>query len=103
MNCYAYPLIFDAIKSNINNNLLIELYDSSLTIYRKDEFVILRDDSGLIYYDLNNFNFYSNKPINKITILCDKYGPSFMEIFVKEYWKAAVIVQRSWKKYKKIL
>ncbi len=101
MNCYAYPLIFDAMKSDVGNNLLIELYDSSLNIYRKDEFIILKDDNGLIYYDLNNFNFYSNKPIIKITIMCDKYGALFREIFVKHYWKAAVSIQRSWKKHKK--
>ena len=65
MNCYAYPLIFDAMKSNVNNNLLIELYDSSLNIYRKDEFVILRDDSGLIYYDLNKVYFKNYNVIFK--------------------------------------
>ena len=100
MNCYAYPLIFDAMKSNVSNNLLIELYDSSFHIYRKDEFIILKDTNGLIYYDLNTFNFYSNKPINKITIMCDKYGPLFREIFVRQYWMAAIIIQRSWKKFK---
>lgn len=101
MNYLAYPLIHNAIRSNdVNNNLLIESYDSQVHINRKDEFVILRDNEGLIYSDVDSFKFCFKKPIYKVTITHDKYGALFREIFVRCYWQAALLIQRAWKRYR---
>ena len=104
MNCLAYPIIFDAMKSNNFNNISIFLYDFSMVhIFRKDEFIILKDSDGTIYSDKSTFNFVTTKPIDKIIINCDKYGPMFTEIFDRTYWRASVAVQRAWKRYKKLI
>ena len=104
MNCYAYPIIFDAIKNKNDNNLSIYFYDSSMIrIFKKDEFIILKDSEGMIYSDINSFNFFNKKPIDTILITCDKYGALFSEIFNRTYWRAAVSIQRAWKKSKKSL
>ena len=104
MNCYAYPIIFDAVKSNLNNYTLIFLYDGSIIrIFKKDEFIILKDSEGMIYSDISTFNFNTPKPIENVLIICDKYGPRYSEIFVRNYWKAAVAIQRAWKRSKFML
>jgi hypothetical protein len=101
MNYLAYPLIHQALRLNdINNHLLIESYDEQVRIHRIEEFVILRDREGFIYSYADSFKFLYNKPIYKVTILYDKYGALFREIFVRHYWKAALIIQRAWKRYR---
>lgn len=100
MNCYAYPVIFESMKEKIDNFLSIQLYDSIIHIYRKDGFIYIKDYEKEIIYEPKNFNFYSRKPIEKITIIYDKYGGKQSTIFEKEYVKAATIIQRSWKRYR---
>ena len=100
MNCYAYPIIFEAMKENVNNFLSVELYDSIIHIYRKDDLIYISDYEKEIIYKYPNFNFYSSKPIEQITIIHDKYGGKQSTIFHKEYFKAAAIIQRAWKRYK---
>ena len=97
MNCYAYPVIFDSIKSENNNYLAVHLYDSILFIYKKHNKIHLKEPEKETIYDIDSFNFFTNKPINKITILCDKYGTVFNDIFVKKYYKAASVIQNEWK------
>ena len=100
MNCYAYPIIFDAVKSEKCNNISIYLYDlSTIRIFKKDEFIILKDKDGIIYYNNDTFNFFINKPIRNILIISDKYGPKFSQIFDREYWRSAVAIQKAWKRY----
>ena len=97
MNCYAYPIIFDAVKSNSDNILQIELYDSNIFIYKEKDKIIIKEGNMEISMSKSNFNFYSNKPINKITIIKDKYGHLFRDIFVREYMRAATIIQNVWR------
>jgi hypothetical protein len=100
MNCYAYPIIFEAMKEKVDNFLSVELYDSIIHIYRKNGYIYIQDFEKEIIYELGNFNFYSRKPIEKITIICDKYGGKHSIIFDKQYVKAATIIQRSWKRHR---
>ena len=96
MNYYAYPLIFDAMKSTVDNYMSIELSDSLIYIYRKNDIIYVKDDEKTIVYH-NNFNFFINKPIIKITIIYDKYGHRFSEIFNKSYFRAAITIQRKFR------
>ena len=70
-------------------------------IFKNDSFIILKDEEGAIYSDDSTFNFVSTKPIDKVTIICDKYGPKFSEIFDRSYWRSAVSIQRAWRKRNK--
>jgi hypothetical protein len=101
MNCFAYPVIFDAMKSKVDNYLSIEYYDSGfIHIYRKGGKIYVKDGDCLNSYTPSTFNFYTPKPINKITIIWDKYGQPFSTIFDKDYFRASVLIQRAWKNYK---
>ena len=103
MNCYAYPVIFDAMKSNDEYYLSIEFYDTTIEyIYKKNGKIHLKDNQKEIAYT-SNFNYFTNKPINKITIIQDKYGFVFRDIFVKKYFKAATVIQKKWKNRPKYL
>jgi hypothetical protein len=101
MNCYAYPLIFETVKNNQILYLSIFLYDSIINITKKNGVICVTGDKKEIYSS-DTFNFYSNKPIDKITIVYDNYGASLKDIFNREHFKAATIIQKIWKKnYKK--
>jgi hypothetical protein len=100
MNAYAYPIIFEALKDNVNNNLSIYLNNEMIRIFQKDEFIILKDSEGTIYYDCCDFSFWCEKEIDKITIICDMYGPLFQDVYNRKFWKAATIIQHNWKKHK---
>jgi len=98
MNCYAYPIIFDAMKSNSDNCLCLELMNSkNIYINRKGHDLFVKFNGFSFKYTPKTFNFSIEKPILKITLIGDKYGCVFREIFNKDYWKASVIIQRAWR------
>ena len=80
MNCYAYPLIVEAMKSSFNNFLSVELYNrEQVYIYRKHSLIHIRSSNNekghsLLTYEFHNFNYFNNKPIEKVTIIYDKLG-----------------------------
>ena len=96
MNYFAYESINQAIKKEVY--LTVYFYDSLVYIYRKNENVIVKDLEKEVFYPLNKFQFHSNKPIEKITIIQDTYGPVFSDIFNKRYLQAILTIQRFWKK-----
>ena len=100
MNNLVYPIVMEALQNSNNNILLIELYDSFVNIYRKDKFIVVQDSEHEIFYNYNNFNFVCNKPIEKVTIIGDKYGSVYSDIFNKVYFKAAFTIQQAWKNKK---
>ena len=101
MNYYAYPLIFDAMKSSGEKYLSIQFCDNKVIyIYRKNKVIYLKDNNKVIIYNFNNFNFFANIPIERITIIFDKYGTRFTDIFNKNRFKAAIKIQQSWRKFK---
>ena len=100
MNCYAYPLIFEAVKSNNNNSLSVTFYDNTVVyICKKNDKIFIKDNKKIYVRSPKSFNFYNNKPIDKITIIWDKYGHQFKNIFDKNYFNASVVIQKAWKKY----
>jgi hypothetical protein len=100
MNCYAYPIIFDALKKNNKLYLSICLYDSVITIIKNYDRILIKKNGKKYVYNKFNFNFYSNKPIEKITIVHDTYGNNYDNVFIKKYVHAAVTIQEAWKMYK---
>ena len=105
MNCYAYPLIVEAMKSSFNNFLSVELYNrEQVYIYRKHNLVHVRSPNGqkTLTYEIHNFNYFNNKPIEKVTIVYDKLGSMFRDIYNKEYSRAAITIQQAWKNKKLI-
>jgi hypothetical protein len=100
MNWYAYPIIFDAMKEYKNTYLSIEMYDSTVYIYQKNGHIYIKDLEKEIIHTPETFNFHTNKIIEKITIIQDKTGFLFCDIFDKRYFKAATIIQDAWKKQK---
>jgi len=100
MNCYAYPIIFDALKNNKKLYLSICLYDSVITIIKNYDRILIKKNGKKYVYNKLNFNFYSNKPIEKITIVHDTYGNNYENVFIKKYVHAAVTIQEAWKMYK---
>ena len=97
MNCYAYPIIFETMKSKSDNHLSIELLDSFVYITKKGNDIFVKFSGISFHYTPETFNFSIDKPIIKITIIRDKYGPVFSDIFDRSYWKAATIIQRKWR------
>lgn len=101
MNFYAYPIIFDAMKSSLDNYISVNLYESIIYIYRKNNLIFVKDNEKEIIYTQRNFNWFSNKPIEKITIIKDKCGSHFIDIFNKNHFKAAILIQQAWKNFKR--
>ena len=100
MNWYAYPVILDAVKSDNNNYVSIELYDEFVHIYREKSFIIIKHKNTERVCTEETFNFFSNKPIEKITLVKDKYGFLFHDVFNKKMSHAAKVIQKSWAKRK---
>ena len=99
MNCYAYPLIFDTVKNNKILNITIQFYDSMVFISKKDGVISVTGDKKEIYLQ-ENFNFFSNKFIENITVVYDNFGFSHKNIFNREHFKAATVIQKAWKQLK---
>jgi len=99
MNCYAYPIIFEAMKSKNDNLLCVELMNSN-TVYinRKGDDLFVKFKGISFKYSPKTFNFSIDKPILKITLIGDKYGGVFRDIFNKDYWKASTVIQHAWMK-----
>jgi len=96
MNYLAYKSINESLENGIY--MAVYFYDSINYIYRKNDHIIVKDLEKEVFYKLNEFNFNSNKPIEKITVIQDKYGFVFSDIFDKRYLRAALTIQRAWKK-----
>ena len=101
MNWYAYPVVFDAVKSDKCNYVSIELYDEFVYIYKEKSFIIIKYKNTERVCTEETFNFFSNKPIEKVTLIKDKYGFLFHDIFNKKTCYAARVIQKSWSKWKK--
>ena len=98
MNCYAYPIIFDAMKSKNDNYLCLDVMNSNyIYINRKGGDLFVKFNGVSIKYTPKTFNFNIDKPILKITLIGDKYGSVFRDIFNKDYWKASTIIQHAWR------
>uniref|UniRef100_A0A6C0B0N6 Uncharacterized protein n=1 Tax=viral metagenome TaxID=1070528 RepID=A0A6C0B0N6_9ZZZZ len=101
MNCYAYPIIFDAMKSKNDNFLCLELMNcKTVYISRKGDDLFVKYSGICFNYTPKTFNFSIDTPILKITLIGDKYGSVFHDIFNKEYWKASTIIQNAWRNRK---
>ncbi len=96
MNYYAYNCINEAMKGK--NYLAVYFYDSVTYIYKQHNFIVVKDIEKEVFYKENEFTFQSNKPIEKITVIQDNYGSVFSDIFNKRYLRAALTIQRAWKK-----
>ena len=89
------------MKSNSDNFLSMEVLNSNyIYIFKKQNDIIIKYSGFFFKYTPQTFNFSIDKPILNITIIHDKYGQSFKNIFNREYWKAATIIQNKWKQIK---
>ena len=97
MNYFAEEIITNVILDNNNNYLLVKLYDSFMYVYRKEKFIVVKNTDNEVFYNNSNFNFTCSKPIETVTIIWDRYGTPYTEIFNKRFCKAATIIQQAWR------
>ena len=96
MNYHAYNCIHESMKNE--KYLAIYYYDSMNYIYKQNNHIVVKDIEKEVFYNCDEFDFKCNKPIEKITVIQDKYGFVFSDIFNKKYLRAALTIQRAWKK-----